>query len=85
MKLHLHIGMSEPDDILMDLKEIGCNFTETSREIDLEISNSELYGEVPDFEEFIRILNSSFATTSMNTPYDLEVIYDLDGNELWSQ
>jgi hypothetical protein len=84
MKIHIHLGMSEPDDVLIDFKEIGCSFTETSREIDLEISNTELYGEVPDFEEFIKTLNASFVTRSMNTPDAVEVIYDLNGNELWS-
>ena len=86
MKLHLHIGHSEPDDILIDLKMIGCNFIETSREIDLDVANSELYGEVPDFKEFIKTLNASFTLTypeSMNIPSSLEVIFDLDGNELW--
>ena len=85
MKISLHIGMAEPDDILIDLKHIGCNLTETSREIDDEVANSDVVGEVPDFGAFLKIVKGSFITRRFNTPDSLEAIYDLNGNELWSQ
>lgn len=77
--------MAEPDDILIDLKQLGCNFTETSREIDYEDANSDVVGEVPDFDEFLKIVKESFVTRSFNTPDSLVAIFDLDGNELWAQ